>query len=345
MQRSTGVTATSVLLFIGGGFLILVSLLEFVGFLFVLQKGSGEISQLVLLFFLVVIVIEICIGSWAIAMGIGLLKLRNWARISLFVFAGIVLFFTVPGMFIYLIMGLAPQNDGHDLPPPFFWMAMAVFYSLLTSLAIWWLYFFNTRAVKEQFGAKSYPIAPPLPLPPQDSVGLARLEHRRPISITVIAALLLVSAASGSSALFLIPFFQLPTILFGFIIQGSGVVALLLAFMGVQTVAGIGLLKLRPWARTLAIWYFAFTILNGLVDVLRPGNLVRLEKIMIATLTKIIPLPASENFFRFPSAKMLTLLSVIGLFFGIAFCGVQLWFLIREKRAFLETNQSQASVP
>lgn len=70
-------------------------------------------------------------GAWGITTSIGLLRLRNWARISMIIFAALL---PISGFPILLIPLLGP-----------------LFVVVLLGIAIWWLVFFNLAHVKAQF--------------------------------------------------------------------------------------------------------------------------------------------------------------------------------------------------
>jgi len=94
-----------------------------------------------------------------------------------------------------------------------------------------------------------------------------------------------------------------------------------------QLTAGIGLLRLRPWARLLAISIFVFGILNCLAMLL-PGTASRFEQIN-ATMQAKMGLPTAT-----PPAMMHFGLWV-GAIFGVVGVVIQLWFVVTRKEAFL----------
>ena len=108
------------------------------------------------------------LAAWGIATGINLLQLREWARISMIVFSGLLLVMAVPGLIMMLVMPL-PTPPVSALPPgdampslehlmTAVRIGMAVFYALLALLGGWWLYFFNSRPIRELFrGAAATP--------------------------------------------------------------------------------------------------------------------------------------------------------------------------------------------
>jgi len=93
-------------------------------------------------------------------------------------------------------------------------------------------------------------------------------------------------------------------------------------FGAVSVVAGVGLLRLHPYARLLAIAYIIFGLLNSIVSYALPGSTERFAKIMDA-------MPSAFHAPSPPSFNPL-LISAIMMPFGL----VPIYFLWRNKRAF-----------
>ena len=93
MDRPIGVTILAILEFIGAGFLILVGLLLLVGMSMLGAMGGGGegASMMGILGALGAAagVVVIILALIPLAIGIGLWKLRNWARILVIIFAGL----------------------------------------------------------------------------------------------------------------------------------------------------------------------------------------------------------------------------------------------------------------
>src|ERR1700733_3067263 len=218
MNRSGGVTFSAVLFFIGGALQLLTGLF----FAVVLLIGSstsfsdyGDMAHFVLGFIIAIMVFMIALGCLAFATGIGLLHLRNWARISTIVFAALILFVSLPGLAMIPIL---PLGNDPQMPTQII-LAMRIgpggFYGLFCAPGGWWLYYMNSRGVKAQFGSAQVLSAPPASqvcstladfpdLPPSPAT------PRRPVSITIIAVLLLIGAASAPLSMLMMRALQLP---------------------------------------------------------------------------------------------------------------------------------------
>jgi hypothetical protein len=90
---------------------------------------------------------------WGIVTAVGLLQLKNWARISTFVISILLIVFGVFGILTSAVFFLKPPPiDGVD--PKMFTVvgtALAIFSLAQLGLGIWWMVFFNRAGVKAQF--------------------------------------------------------------------------------------------------------------------------------------------------------------------------------------------------
>jgi hypothetical protein len=143
MERPTGVTILAVLYFLGAAFLGICGLLFIVGgsMLSGLAQSGGPGSALFAAggavlggFFLVLALLEV-------ALGIGFIKLQNWARVVAIVLTGIAVLFGALGMFSMLT---------HV-------MVFALTTRLITlAIQIWILVYLFKPHVKDAFGATGF---------------------------------------------------------------------------------------------------------------------------------------------------------------------------------------------
>lgn len=318
MKRSAGVTVSAVIAFLGSG----AALLWGASLFLVGSLARAQLSQPPFLRYATYFIGILFVGfaAWGIASGVGLLRLHEWARLSLLVYSVLLLFVCLPGLIIFLVMPIpTPPNVGD---PESFKQALvatrifvAGLYGILISLATFWLWLFNTRTVKEQFKG----------LTTVD----ASLAHtsRRPISITIIAWYLLISACFFPMMLL----FHFPIFLLGLFVKGWGATLIMLVMSAFQIVMGFGLLKLRPWARIMSICYFAFFLFNSFALVLIPGTQARFEdaqaEIQRVLGTSPTVLGTTQNPIHFP--MWFALVVTLPVF------GVLLWFIARSKGAFM----------
>jgi hypothetical protein len=331
MKRSAGVTISALAVLLGCGLLLVATAFMALGLSEIAATGSSP--PITKSFGAVLILFMLALATWGIATGINLLQLREWARISMLVFCGLLLVTSIPGI---LMMLFVPFPAPPTAPDPELMrrvmaatrVGMVIFYALMTALGVWWLYFFNSRPVKDQFRAPGAQ-APSSPSP-WVPAGLASTSAlpKRPISITIIAYLSLFGAC-------LLPIFQLthiPMMFMGIFYTGWKASLIIMGFMTVQILMAFGLLKLEPWGRSLAIYYFNFAIFNSLISVILPGAQARFDEAAVM-MQGSVGLPASPA--KFPIWT--------GLLFGLPLIAIQLWFVVTRKQAFERRHGSSAS--
>jgi len=310
MKRSAGIVVTAVIVLAGSGFTLLCGAMMVLVFWIAPPPAQEMPVHFMKYFMLLISAIMFGMGSWGIATGVGLIKLREWARISLLVFSGLLLVFSLPSMLTFSFIPMQPVPNA-NVPENFYTVfraGMVVFYGLQAALGGWWLYYFTRRAVKAQFGAGGAPAA------------AAVTAHKRPISITVIACYLIFT----SCFLPMVFFIRVPTIFMGFVLTGWAATLLAVAYGVLNIVVGVGLLKLKEWSRILAICYFVFAICNVLASFLPAGSRARFGQVMDSMRTSM----------GLPSGTMTTFPIWLAFVFSLPVICVVLWFLIKEKRAF-----------
>jgi hypothetical protein len=255
---------------------------------------------------------------WGFITSVGLFRLKNWARISTIVFS--VLLVLVCGFLgVTMVFLPMPSPPGNELPAEVtvgFKVMLAALGLALAAIGVWWLVFFTRAGVKAQF----VPVAPEAPA----ETGA----RRRPVSIVVIAVIMLV----GCAMLPLGMLFRPPMILFVWLVTGWGATFCCLAFGVAQLIIGIGLLRLKPAARLAAIGLCVFGGLNSAVMLFAPGARARVAAVMNSTYARV---PGAEDWQRQFMTRVDPMpFMVMGGLFGFALMGVGLYFLVTRRSAF-----------
>jgi hypothetical protein len=362
-NRSAGTTLVAILQIIGSALLLVLA--AFMAFAMIMASPPPNDPRLPPMYFTVMrIVLPLFYAVpavWGIVTAVGLLQLKNWARISTFVISILLIVFGVFGVLTSTVFFFKPPpTNGVD--PKIFTVigaVLAVFSLAQLGVGIWWMVFFNRAGVKAQFlpqpfpysyagqGASPYAIdmpssatppppflttAPgvatptdvaPLPTPPI----AAPQQPTRPLSISIIAWFMLASCIFVPFILFLHP----PVVLLATILSGWQAVVFMLVSTALNIYIGIALLKMKPAGRLVAIGYFIFGVLNVVVFYLAPGRdsriakLLDLEQSMFPWMRSAQPNPFQAD------VRPFFLVGAIG---GVAFCLVLLYFLAAAKPAF-----------
>lgn len=198
----------------------------------------------------------VLIGIWSFfllcavfvaVVGIQIIRLRNWARVSLLVVAGCLLFFGVIGIgviFVTLFVGSTPDPL---VSRSLLASVLAVTYGVPIAIAIWWLALLTRRSVVAQFQASA--------LTEADSVAVSAFRLSRPgcpLAIRIIGWYL------ASFVLFVpfLPFYpkSFPVFFFGRALYGLPALLFLLLYFTLLIIPGFGLLLLKRWSFPLAIF-------------------------------------------------------------------------------------------
>lgn len=321
MKRSASVTVVAVVSLLGSSLTLAMGLLMALAMVITrqsnpaLKEPAAFVGMLIGLFFLIVPAI------WGLTTSIGLFRLKNWARLSILVFSVLLVLMGGFGAPMFLLIPL-PQTPGTD--PHFltlFRFAMTGFYALMAAIGAWWFILFTRRSVRGHFAADS------------SAVGLAldALPNRppaRPISITIIAWLMILGAAFAPLNLWLHP----PVPFLWMMLSGFWAALYTMTHAAIALYVGIGLLRLNPICRTVAIYLYSFFLFSSAVFYTAPGRDVRLHALMSWN-----PFSLPRPDFQIPIAIPL-ISGVLGLGLVVAV----IYFLVKSKPAFESAPENLA---
>jgi hypothetical protein len=269
---------------------------------------------------------------WGVITSIGLFCLKNWARISIIIFSVILILMGALVGVIMLFMPLpaAPAGAATQSTMTGIRLGMGGFWFGIAGIGVWWLILFTRPKAKVQFAAIPSPVAiagaPPMPAQ-LTGVGSTPV-NTRPLSITIIAWLLLVGCA-----FFPINFLiHAPAILFTKLVTGYGAGIYLLLYLLANLTIGIGLLRLNPTARIAAIAYYAFAILNIGTFYFAPGGHDRMRALISASQAMF---PWTKQIQEAGPQMDLVPFMRFGMVIGILGALIPLYFLITRKGVFL----------
>jgi hypothetical protein len=246
----------------------------------------------------------LAVAGWGITTSVGLFRMRGWSRWSILVFSALLAFLGGSTALIMSVVPLPPTPGASPELMGVIRIVAAVVYGVPALMGAFWLYYFNTARVRTLFG----------PGAETDGPG------GRPLSVSLIAWLMLIGGMMCIGGAFS-PF---PGMVLGLMFTGWAARAFYLAFAAIEVSLGVGLLRLNPLSRVLAIAMFAFGILNSVLFAVLPGHSERLRT-AIDSIPFATPPPAGFD----PFASIMAG-TVIASLVGI----VPIWFLIASRHAF-----------
>jgi hypothetical protein len=317
VKRSAGIIASAIVAILGG----IASLLF--GMLMILTDVMGPPSSLpdqpaspippgVVL---AIMATFYCgFGLWGIASASGLLRLKNWARLCFVIFGGLLAFFSLcmaAGSAIAAFV--LPATPLPENVPQGLVTGMSVFFAasslMCLAIAIWWLVYFNRATVKAAFAAEA---------------GVAASRPRQiPVAVSIIAWALIAGSAMTAVQMF----FSYPLLILGIVFRGLAASLLVAIFAAVGLSAGIGMLKRRAEAHSLAVGYCAFGILNVASVIVLPGSFARMQDVIRET--------QGSQALALPADAMYPFL-VLGMLTGLVVTSGMLWLLVRSRKPFVD---------
>jgi hypothetical protein len=261
-KRSASVTAAAVVAISGSLFLLLCCSVALLALLMIKLPGPAyELPPSLRYMMFATQGFMMCLSLFGVATGIGLIYLRNWARISVLIWGGLSVFFGVIEIPIAYLILLSSNPSAPALPVESMQAVRGI--SLVIDvtpfvIGVWWLILFNSKSVKAQFAGARASTDPGLPQKPSC-----------PLPIAVLAWFYI---ASVLNLLFLplLPF-HVPVFVFGYVPPGSAGRTVLIVTSLAFAIAGIGLLKLKPWSYSLTIGLQLFWLASTVVSVLTPS--------------------------------------------------------------------------
>jgi hypothetical protein len=351
MKRSVGVTVIAVLSLLGSALVLAMGILMAVtiAMAFSSPMPQTEVPIPPAFFKAIMVIVPLFYllpAVWGIFTGIGLLRLKNWARISIIVFSVLLIVFGVFGAMSALIFVLMPipnmpNDDVGQSVMTVVRIFMVAFALAEVGVGIWWLVFFNRAKVKSQFvspqalfpAAVQYQAADAAQPPPVPQVlPAAPLPTSnapvRPLSITIIGWYLIVVSLFIPAGLIM----RAPAVAFTLLLTGWQAVVYTLAMTAVLVYVGVGLLRLKPAARLVGIGYCVYSALNSGVFFLAPGAKGRMGKILEFQQSMFPWMKSWQE--AYPIEFDLTPFMIIGAVGGMVLLLVLMYFLVTARQAF-----------
>ncbi|HTW23852.1 MAG TPA: hypothetical protein VMD78_09640 [Candidatus Baltobacteraceae bacterium] len=143
MQRPTGVTILAVLAFCGAGLLVLGALAVLFGGVLLSSLSSSGVGMMAGVGAAVVAVVLVACAGLDVAIGVGLLKLQNWARVVTIVLCAL--------FFLGSIFSIFSPFHTH-----FFFLIFVIRRLVMAAIYAWILWYLFQPNVKQAFGTTGF---------------------------------------------------------------------------------------------------------------------------------------------------------------------------------------------
>jgi hypothetical protein len=346
-QRSAAVMASGVVAILGSVVSAIGILIGMMGlFLSFGRPNPMETIPGVRAITALMMVVFFSIAIWGAFSGVGLIRFRNWARISVLIWAGVA---APVCLLIVAMMAFIPLPTPSEsaISSAFIRLIVVIFYGAPMAIAVWWLILFtrprivaqfkvaaagasgdpfNAFPVSAAFDANGAPVAyaVPAPLPPAPGV---------PVPIIVLACFFLLSALS----IFFIFFMHMPAMVFGHAFTGLTGSVVYSTWCLLYAIAGIGMLRRVPWAYSVAIGVQILGIVSGIMTLLSPN----FDDVMRRAMSSM-KMPAPDVY-QIQSMTHLRGFSFIGLLFPLAILGMLAYYRPQFLRACAETPRNSST--
>jgi hypothetical protein len=346
------VTAAGIVAILFGAFGVLIAIIVELSMLAVSRiaptaegvpfpEAVRAMTSIVWLFFLAVAIFAIFVGA-------NILRRRNWARISILIWAGLMTFFSAITMVAtFFVLNSLPSSlpnatETASFMAVFKWV-LALFYAIPLGVGIWWLILFTRGAVVDDFNLLSARLHPGktldasgFPQEPPAAPSCVPGGPACPLPLLIIAGLDIFSAVSMLTLL-VIPYSfisAIPLFLFGHPFHG-GLALVFLVLLGiVYAVCGVGIIKLKPWALDPLIWCQALFFLSGIVTFLNPQFMSTMKEAIAKTMPTNPEIPV--NLFPFSDTYFKSM-----MVFGFVFAAAMLAVLIVYRKRYLEAARAK----
>lgn len=242
-----------------------------------MPPGFRGVMVGMLLFFL-------ALSVFGIVVGVAVIRRRNWARITMLIWGGVMAAFCLLAVAFSLV--IFSGGAGLDLPSAnrggtgqlfgFVRIFLVIFYGIPSGIGVWWLVLFTRRRVVAAFTAH-VAIAPamdasgfPHTASSEPSVAVLTMQRPQcPLPIAIVAGLIILGSAFMLLFVPTLPS-NMPFFFLGHAFVGANAKWILLFWGLVSGVSGVGLFLLKPWALHIQIAGQVLGVLNCAVATFSP---------------------------------------------------------------------------
>jgi hypothetical protein len=208
---------------------------------------------------IVMLLVFAALSVFGIITSIGVHRLKNWARISMLIWGGVMAFLCGIAVLFTAFVPFPESTGGAPLNSGLLHLIVAVIYGVPVLVGVWWLVLLNQPAIKEQF----------LAVPAGESLTPVPAAPRCPLPLAILAGFSSFSAAFS----LLLPLMNFPLSIIIFSHRFRGVPGAVLFYLsaGLFLTGAIGMLRLQRWSHPLMLGQYFFWMASGTISVISPN--------------------------------------------------------------------------
>jgi hypothetical protein len=290
----------------------------------------------------------LAVAVFGFFVGIGVFRRRNWARITMLIWGGIMAVLSALSIaLIFVVFNSLPSTlpNGVEAGPfmAFLKVFMFFFYGIPLGIGIWWLALFTRPRVAAAFAAPNSLAANPPAMEVAESFRPEATAQPSftskaacPLPLLILAGFLIFSSVCMVLVVLFPMTGSMPFFFFGTVFSGLTAKFMLGLLGAIFGIAGVGILKLKPTAlHTVLILQCVFFI-NGILSIQNPRFLAAAQDAMQRADAENPAFPGGNPFFTGSLFHMVIL-------FGLFFSGVIIALLLFYRSRFLEATAAAKS--
>jgi hypothetical protein len=288
-----------------------------------------QAAAAVLMFFM------FAVAVFGIFVGVGVIRRRNWARISIIIWAAFMTLVCLCVMaFSFVIFSAMPMQLPNTRPDDvanimaFMKIFFVIFYGIPAAIGIWWLVLFTRKRVTTAFTnpAALQAATDPSGFPALPDASAAQPKRPScPLPLAILAGLFIFSGVCMPLMVLMPSLYQVPFYFFGRILFGLEAKLILAGAGLVLGVCGVGILKLKPWGLHIALAVQGVFFVNGLFTIISPTFQAAVQE-AFQKMSQYDAFPGGNPFL---STGFIRPAMVFGLLFGILILGLLVFFRSR----------------
>jgi hypothetical protein len=273
--------------------------------------------------------------------GIGVFRRRNWARITMLIWGGIMAVLSAFSIaLIFVVFNSLPSAlpNGIEAGPfmAFLKAFMFLFYGIPLGIGIWWLALFTRPPVVAAFAASNSLAATPPPMEtsesprPEPAIQPSFTSKTAcPLPLLILAGFLIFSSVCMVLVVLFPMTGSMPFFFFGTVFSGL-TAKFMLGLLGVVFgIAGVGILKLKPAALHTVLILQCVSFINGILSIQNPRFLAAAQEAMQRADAENPAFPGGNPFLTGSFFHLV-------MFFGLFFSAVIIALLLFYRSRFLE---------